>query len=120
MLVSRSGRVFVTDFGLARWAEAATLLPMELSQEIEQMLGEMGYHAVFIGTGAGYPSFMGIPGESLGGVESLIEHPAIMTHASIPPEQRAAIGISDTLIRLSVGIKDCDDLLADLSQALST
>jgi cystathionine gamma-lyase len=58
--------------------------------------------------------------ESLGGVESLIEHPAIMTHASIPPEQRAAIGISDTLIRLSVGIEDCDDLLADLSQALST
>jgi cystathionine gamma-lyase len=57
--------------------------------------------------------------ESLGGVESLIEHPAIMTHASIPPEQRAAIGISDTLIRLSVGIEDCDDLLADLSQALA-
>lgn len=58
--------------------------------------------------------------ESLGGVESLIEHPAIMTHASIPPEQRAAIGISDTLIRLSVGIEDCDDLISDLSQALST
>jgi len=57
--------------------------------------------------------------ESLGGVESLIEHPAIMTHASIPPEQRAAIGISDTLLRLSVGIEDCDDLIADLSQALS-
>ena len=57
--------------------------------------------------------------ESLGGVESLIEHPAIMTHASIPPEQRAAIGISDTLIRLSVGIEDCDDLLSDLSQALT-
>ena len=57
--------------------------------------------------------------ESLGGVESLIEHPAIMTHASIPPEQRAAIGISDTLIRLSVGIEDCDDLLSDLSQALA-
>jgi cystathionine gamma-lyase len=56
--------------------------------------------------------------ESLGGVESLIEHPAIMTHASIPPEQRAAIGISDTLIRLSVGIEDCDDLISDLAQAL--
>ena len=56
--------------------------------------------------------------ESLGGVESLIEHPAIMTHASIPPEQRAAIGISDTLLRLSVGIEDCDDLIADLEQAL--
>jgi cystathionine gamma-lyase len=57
--------------------------------------------------------------ESLGGVESLIEHPAIMTHASIPPEQRAAIGISDTLIRLSVGIEDCSDLISDLDQALS-
>jgi cystathionine gamma-lyase len=56
--------------------------------------------------------------ESLGGVESLIEHPAIMTHASIPPEQRAALGISDALVRLSVGIEDCDDLLADLEQAL--
>jgi cystathionine gamma-lyase len=57
--------------------------------------------------------------ESLGGVESLIEHPAIMTHASIPPEQRAALGISDSLVRLSVGIEDCDDLIADLEQALA-
>jgi cystathionine gamma-lyase len=56
--------------------------------------------------------------ESLGGVESLIEHPAIMTHASIPPEQRAAVGISDGLIRLSVGVEDEADLLADLEQAL--
>jgi cystathionine gamma-lyase len=55
--------------------------------------------------------------ESLGGVESLIEHPAIMTHASIPPEQRKALGISDTLIRLSVGIEHCDDLVCDLEQA---
>jgi cystathionine beta-lyase/cystathionine gamma-synthase len=52
--------------------------------------------------------------ESLGGVESLIEHPAIMTHASIPAEQRAALGINDTLIRLSVGIEALDDLKADL------
>jgi cystathionine gamma-lyase len=57
--------------------------------------------------------------ESLGGVESLIEHPAIMTHASIPADQRAALGISDTLIRLSVGIEDCEDLIADLSEALA-
>jgi len=57
--------------------------------------------------------------ESLGGVESLIEHPAIMTHASIPADQRAALGISDTLIRLSVGIEDCEDLISDLSGALS-
>ena len=56
--------------------------------------------------------------ESLGGVESLIEHPAIMTHASIPPAQRAALGIDDGLVRLSVGIEDCDDLIADLKAAL--
>lgn len=57
--------------------------------------------------------------ESLGGVESLIEHPAIMTHASIPAEARAALGISDTLVRLSVGIEDPNDLIADLDQAFS-
>ena len=56
--------------------------------------------------------------ESLGGVESLIEHPAIMTHASIPPEQRRAIGISDSLCRLSVGIEHVADLQADLDHAL--
>lgn len=57
--------------------------------------------------------------ESLGGVESLIEHPAIMTHASLPPERRAALGIDDGMIRLSVGIEDLQDLLDDLSQALA-
>jgi cystathionine gamma-lyase len=56
--------------------------------------------------------------ESLGGVESLIEHPAIMTHATIPIEQRAALGIGDTLIRLSVGIEDVEDLRRDLEEAL--
>jgi len=56
--------------------------------------------------------------ESLGGVESLIEHPAIMTHASVPRAARAALGISDTLCRLSVGIEDVADLKADLQQAL--
>jgi cystathionine gamma-lyase len=56
--------------------------------------------------------------ESLGGVESLIEHPAIMTHASVPLENRKALGIHDTLIRISVGIEECDDLIADLEQAL--
>jgi len=56
--------------------------------------------------------------ESLGGVESLVEHPAIMTHASIPAEQRAALGISDGLVRLSVGVEDCGDLIEDLEQAL--
>jgi cystathionine gamma-lyase len=57
--------------------------------------------------------------ESLGGVESLIEHPAIMTHASIPPHVRAELGISDALVRLSVGVENVDDLISDLEQALS-
>ena len=57
--------------------------------------------------------------ESLGGVESLIEHPAIMTHASVPPEKRATLGIHDGFIRLSVGIEHVDDLIGDLSQALA-
>ncbi|RDJ00443.1 cystathionine gamma-synthase [Dyella solisilvae] len=56
--------------------------------------------------------------ESLGGVESLIEHPAIMTHASLPAAKRKALGISDGLIRLSVGVEDCDDLVAELETAL--
>ncbi len=56
--------------------------------------------------------------ESLGGVESLVDHPAIMTHASVPAAERAKLGIDDTLIRLSVGIEDVDDLIADLDAAL--
>jgi cystathionine gamma-lyase len=56
--------------------------------------------------------------ESLGGVESLVDHPAIMTHASVPADKRKALGISDQLIRLSVGIEDVDDLIGDLDQAL--
>jgi cystathionine beta-lyase/cystathionine gamma-synthase len=57
--------------------------------------------------------------ESLGGVESLIEHPAIMTHASVPAAQRQAAGIGDTLVRLSVGVEDVEDLRADLQHALA-
>ncbi len=57
--------------------------------------------------------------ESLGGVESLIEHPAIMTHASIPPHVREELGITDAFIRLSVGVENVDDLIADLEQALN-
>ena len=57
--------------------------------------------------------------ESLGGVESLVDHPAIMTHASVPPQRRSELGIDDRLIRLSVGIEALDDLIADLDQALS-
>ena len=56
--------------------------------------------------------------ESLGGVESLIEHPAIMTHASLPEDVRAGLGIDDGLVRLSVGIESVDDLIAELNQAL--
>jgi cystathionine gamma-lyase len=57
--------------------------------------------------------------ESLGGVESLIEHPGIMTHASIPPERRKELGVDDALVRLSVGVEDIDDLRRDLDQALA-
>ena len=56
--------------------------------------------------------------ESLGGVESLIGHPASMTHASIPKEDRLKVGLTDSLIRLSVGIEDVEDLIADLDKAL--
>ena len=57
--------------------------------------------------------------ESLGGVESLVDHPGLMTHASVPPEMRKTLGIDDSLIRLSVGIEDVEDLVADLKAALS-
>jgi cystathionine beta-lyase/cystathionine gamma-synthase len=57
--------------------------------------------------------------ESLGGVESLIGHPASMTHASVPPELRQKMGLTDSLIRLSVGIEDIEDLIEDLDQALA-
>jgi cystathionine gamma-lyase len=56
--------------------------------------------------------------ESLGGVESLIGHPASMTHASIPYDRRQAMGLTDSLVRLSCGVEDADDLIADLEQAL--
>jgi cystathionine beta-lyase/cystathionine gamma-synthase len=56
--------------------------------------------------------------ESLGGVETLISHPVSMTHASVPYEHRQEIGVTDDLVRVSVGIEDCDDLLEDLAQAL--
>ncbi len=57
--------------------------------------------------------------ESLGGVESLIEHPGIMTHASIPPERRAELGVDDALVRLSVGVESIEDLRRDLKNALA-
>jgi cystathionine beta-lyase len=57
--------------------------------------------------------------ESLGGVESLVGHPATMTHASIPREERLKSGLTDSMLRLSVGIEDTEDLIADLEQALN-
>ncbi len=57
--------------------------------------------------------------ESLGGVESLIEHPAIMTHASVPKDTRDRLGIADGFIRISVGVEHVDDLIADLDHALA-
>jgi cystathionine beta-lyase/cystathionine gamma-synthase len=56
--------------------------------------------------------------ESLGGVETLVCHPASMTHASVPPDRRAAIGLTETMIRISTGLEDVDDLKEDLQQAL--
>jgi len=58
-------------------------------------------------------------GESLGGVETLISHPATMTHASVPPEERSRLGITDGLVRISVGIEDVEDLIADLERAFN-
>jgi cystathionine gamma-lyase/cystathionine beta-lyase/cystathionine gamma-lyase/homocysteine desulfhydrase len=58
-------------------------------------------------------------GESLGGVETLISHPATMTHAAVGAEGRAKIGLTDGMVRISVGIEDADDIVADLEQALA-
>jgi cystathionine beta-lyase/cystathionine gamma-synthase len=57
--------------------------------------------------------------ESLGGVESLISHPASMTHASVPPERRAELGLSEGMVRLSCGVEDTNDLLQDVEQAFA-
>jgi cystathionine gamma-lyase len=58
--------------------------------------------------------------ESLGGVESLIEHPALMTHASVPEEERRKLGIGDNLVRASVGLEDVEDLIEDVANALGS
>lgn len=95
-----------------------------------QMKGAGGMISLFVKAGGGRPALerartilrntqIFACAESLGGVESLIESPAIMTHASLPAEQRRAAGISDGLIRLSVGIEHIDDLRADLQQAFA-
>ena len=90
-----------------------------------QMKGFGGMISVYVKGGfEGAKQFMGrlelfTCAESLGGVESLANHPAVMTHASVPVERRAALGISDNLVRLSVGVEDVADLQAELAQALA-
>jgi cystathionine gamma-lyase/cystathionine beta-lyase/cystathionine gamma-lyase/homocysteine desulfhydrase len=88
-----------------------------------QMRGFGGLIAFDLGSGANARSLLNSVrlislAESLGGVETLISHPATMTHASVPAERRARLGITDGLVRVSVGIEDVDDLKDDLSQAL--
>lgn len=90
----------------------------------KQMTGYSGMVSVELGTRERAESFcrgtrIFTLAESLGGVESLISHPATMTHASITPERRAELGITDGLVRISVGIEDVEDLIADLDQALA-
>jgi cystathionine gamma-lyase len=94
----------------------------ELSQK--QMSGSGGMITIFVKGGLkGAKKFMEnvkvfALAESLGGVESLVDHPTIMTHASVPAERRKQLGIEDNLVRLSVGIEDVKDLIADLDNAL--
>jgi cystathionine beta-lyase/cystathionine gamma-synthase len=88
-----------------------------------QMSGFTGMVSVELGSGDRAKKFVENTrlfalAESLGGVESLIGVPAVMTHASVPPDRRAAMGVTDGLVRLSVGIEDLGDLLEDLDQAL--
>jgi cystathionine gamma-lyase len=70
--------------------------------------------ATFLGSLTAFPLAV-----SLGGVESLIEHPATMTHSPLTPEDRAALGITDSLVRVSVGVENVDDLIADLDTGLA-
>ena len=101
-------------------------LPSHPQHELacRQMTGFGGMISVDVGTKERAAQILGRVrifslAESLGGVESLISHPASMTHASVPPDRRAAIGITDGLIRLSCGVEDVEDLIADLEQALA-
>ena len=89
-----------------------------------QMTGFGGMISVELGTRARAAEVLGkvrvfALAESLGGVESLISHPASMTHASVPAERRATLGITEGLVRLSCGVEDVDDLLADVEHAFA-
>jgi cystathionine gamma-lyase/cystathionine beta-lyase/cystathionine gamma-lyase/homocysteine desulfhydrase len=91
----------------------------------KQMSGFGGMIAFDLGSLAKAKRFLGRVklcslAESLGGVETLISHPATMTHASVPPEQRRKLGITDGLVRISVGIEDVEDLIADLEKAFGS
>jgi len=101
-------------------------LPSHPQHELakSQMRGFTGMISVELGTMERARAFVNnvrifALAESLGGVESLIGHPAMMTHASVPAERRIAMGLSDALVRLSCGVEDVDDLIADIDQALA-
>jgi cystathionine beta-lyase/cystathionine gamma-synthase len=101
-------------------------LPSHPQHELakSQMRGFTGMISVELGTMERARAFVNnvrifALAESLGGVESLIGHPALMTHASVPAERRIAMGLSDALVRLSCGVEDADDLIADIDQALA-
>ena len=101
-------------------------LPSHPQHELarSQMRGFTGMISVELGTMERARAFVNnvrifALAESLGGVESLIGHPALMTHASVPAERRIAMGLSDALVRLSCGVEDADDLIADINQALA-
>jgi cystathionine beta-lyase/cystathionine gamma-synthase len=101
-------------------------LPAHPQHELakSQMRGFTGMISVELGTMERARAFVNnvrifALAESLGGVESLIGHPALMTHASVPADRRQAMGLSDALVRLSCGVEDADDLIADLEQALA-
>ena len=79
--------------------------------------GSAPYTEMFRGTF--HPGFIGNLAVSLGGTETLASHPASMTHLSVPDERKAALGITDNLVRISIGIEDPDDLIADFEQALA-
>jgi cystathionine gamma-lyase len=82
-----------------------------LSFEVD---GDLDDVAAFLGSLSAFPLAV-----SLGGVESLIEHPATMTHSPLTPDDRAALGITDSLVRVSVGVENVDDLIADLDTGLA-
>jgi cystathionine beta-lyase/cystathionine gamma-synthase len=94
-----------TDVGLVRYPGFSGMISFELERDLDAAVRFVKATKLFT------------LAESLGGVESLIELPAIMTHASVPPEIRRELGITDGLIRLSVGIEHIDDLKADLAAA---